>query len=218
MQSNIINDIFSILIVTIGMTKFFPFELLKLKTGIAAGVAVLAMIGIVLVNIPDVLWYPMIQLPTFTLLLFVLANKFNHIHIFEKITEHGWIGALTGALIIVFVVNYITLFFGKSTNETFYGGSQAIGQTPFKDPIPLCPPKLNFNYELDTDTERETPACISDPNELTEEQRLDEIDIYIRDAQESIARVTGYLNTSSPDERWLSKKDMDDPNNRDLTK
>lgn len=208
------------------MIKFYPFEMLKLKLGIALGVAILIIIGLGLVSIPDMVWYPMIQIPTFTILFFALSNRYSNVVVLDTIAENGFLGAFIGAFIFVFLINVLKITVGSGynnnqsnqTTDSFYGGSSAIGRTPFKYPDPFCPPKLDFKDPLDSDTERETPACVADPNELTEEQKLDEIDIYIRDAQESIARITSYLNRSNPDERWLSKKEMDDPNNRNLNK
>lgn len=193
---------------------FFPLHMIKLKTGIAAGVFTLALLGIGLVKIPSIVWYPLIQLAVFTIGLFAVAPSLVAFELFKWITQNGAIGSFIVAAVAVIFINFIQLLFGRNTDERFLGG--AIGKTPLIPPNPLCPPTLDFRDPLDTDSERQTPGCIANLNELTEEQRLDEIDIYLRDSQESIARITGYLNIARPDERWLSKKEMDNPDNHDI--
>ena len=198
---------------------FFPLQMLKLKTGIAAGVGVLILLGMGIVSIPDGIWYPSAQLIVFSALLFAASPSLEQFgEPFQWIVKNTPYGAIGVAFIIVLFINFIKTLFGGNSNERFVGGSSAIGRTPFKNPNPMCPPTLDFTDPLDSDSERQTPACIADGNALTEEQQLDEIDIYLRDAQESIARMTKYLNVAGANERWLSKKEMDDPNNRDIAK
>ena len=198
---------------------FFPLQMLKLKTGIAAGVGVLILLGLGIVSIPDGVWYPSAQLIVFSALLFTASPSLESFgEPFQWIVQNGPYGAIAVGAVIVLFINFIKLLFGPGSNERFVGGSSAIGRTPFKNPNPMCPPTLDFSDPIDTDTERQTPACIANPNALTEEQQLDEIDIYLRDAQESIARMTNYLNIADPNERWLSKQEMDNPDNRDIAK
>lgn len=206
-------------------TTFLPIEMIKIRLGVAVGVAVLLLISIGIVSIPDGIWYPLIQLPVFTMIIMAISpylqSQFKDKYFIAPIIDNQWLGAFVVSLIIVIAINLLKGLLTPPKkrnwkNESFYGGSSAIGKTPFKNPNPFCPPKLDFRDPLDSDTERQTPACIADSNELTEEQQLDEIDIYLRDAQESIARINDYLNVSRPDERWLSKKEMDDPENQRL--
>lgn len=197
---------------------FFPLYIIKLKTGIAAGVFILALLSMGLVSVPDTVWFPIVQISAFTLLLFGVSPSLKMFGLFEWITHNGLIGALIISAVFVFFINLIQSLFGHHQQHEPFLGDKAIGRTPFKPPNPFCPPKLDFSDPIDTDTERQTPSCIANPNELTEEQQLDEIDIYLRDSQESIARITGYLNIARPDERWLSKKEMDNPNNHDIAK
>lgn len=200
---------------------FFPLQMLKLKTGIAAGVAILILAGMGIVAIPDMVWFPVMQLAVFTMIITVISPSLTMFPLFEWVVDNKLMGALAVSAFVVFFINFIKGLFGGNSsyaNERFIGGSSAIGRTPFKQPNGLCPPTLDFTDPIDTDTERQTPACIANPNKLTEEQQLDEIDIYLRDAQESIARMTGYLNIARPDERWLSKQEMDNPDNHNIAK
>jgi hypothetical protein len=199
---------------------FFPLHMLKIKTGIAAGVAILVLLGMGLASIPNNVWYPVIQIIVFTLGLIALApSTAGYGGLFEWMSENNPMGPFVVAIGIVAFINIIkSIVEGPGDNESFFGGSAAIGRTPFKNPNPFCPPTLDFRDPIDSDTERQTPGCIANPNALTEEQQLDEIDIYLRDSQETIARMNGYLNVAKPDERWLSKKEMDDPNNRDIAR
>ena len=196
---------------------FFPLQMLKLKTGIAAGVGILVLLGLGLASIPNNVWYPVIQTAIFTMGLIVATpSLYPYGGLFQWMDENSPMGPFFVAISIVLFINII-----KSIMEGDSHGKPerfTIGRTPFKYPNPFCPPKLDFTDPLDTDTERQTPACIADQNALTEEQKLDEIDIYLRDSQETIARITGYLNVAKPNERWMSKKEMDDPNNRDIAK
>lgn len=176
--------------------------MMTLRAGITGGVLLLGLLAMGIVSLSDNIWYPLIQMATFTILIVGVTPVLKgSVPLFQYISEDP-IRALMVAGILVLFITFIQSLL--SDNEKFIGGSQ-----------PLCPPKLDFNFEkgLDSDTERQTPACISDANKLTEEEELDKIDIYLRDTQESIARITGYLNIARPDERWMSKREMDDPNN-----
>lgn len=200
--------------------------MIKLRMGIIAGAVVLFLLAVGLVRIPNDVWYPVIQLALFTAIIVILSPKLNNIFprnpIITSILDNP-IYALFPAGAIVATITFfqlITQESRRSAYEKFVGGERAMGRIGLIPPNPKCPVKLNFTHEdsIDSDVERQNPlpSCISDPNKLTEEQQLDEIDIYLRDAQETIARITSYLNVAKPDERWLSKKEMDDPENARL--
>jgi hypothetical protein len=200
----------------------FPLQLIKARMGILAGVAVLTLLSIGLVKIPNDIWFPVIQMIIFSCLLILVSPSLLKYLPKNPILTSIIKDPVYALIPAAFIVSSITLFQlvskpSRKYGERFVGDERALGRTPIKPPNPFCPPRLDFtNDKIDTDTERQMPACLADSNKLTEEQQLDEIDIYLRDAQESIARINGYLNVSRPDERWLSKKEMDDPENARL--
>lgn len=198
------------------LKTFFPIRMLTLRSGIAGSAMLIALLTVAITKISDNIWYPFVQLATITIGVMALTTRLKgKSPIFEYISMNP-IYSLVLAGVLVFCLTFIQYVVEK--REPFTESSISIRRTSISNEF--CPPKLDFNFEqgLDTDTERQMPGCISDANELTEEQQLDKIDIYLRDSQESIARITGYLNIAKPDERWMSKKEMDDPNNYNLQK
>lgn len=186
----------------------FPLMMIKLKMGILAGAVICCIIALGLVKIPEDVWYPIIQIAVFTTVLIGVSPKLTQYSTYFNMIVERPVYALIPVGIFVIILNLFQTIF-RQNREQFEVASRS----------PFCPPKLDFTHDnIDTDNERQTPACISDPNKLTEEQQLDEIDIYLRDVQESIARINGYLNVAKPDERWLSKAEMDAPENQNLAK
>lgn len=203
---------------------------------------IIAVLFIVMVSnmcsfVPDCIWYPLLQLIIFTLLIlgssyYLVGTSSDGFYMFSDhsarmLIDNPMYCVLIAAVAVLFI-NFLQSLFGEGTNggctikkkEQFVGDADAIGKTPVILGDPFCPPKLDFR-NMDSDNEAETqghtPVGVVDPNRLTEEEQLDKVDIYLRDAQQSIARINNYLNVVRPDERWLSKEEMDKPENKKIT-
>lgn len=183
---------------------FFPIRMMTLRAGITSGVLLLSLLGFGIVSIPTQVWHPIIQLASFTILLVAMTPMLKEkIPLFEYISSNPQIALLISGAIVCFI-SFVGFLFEskKETCENFNNDDEA-----------FCPPKLDFNFEKVKSGGKSGKCSSLDDNKLTEQQQLDQIDIYLRDSQESIARITGYLNMGKPDERWMTKKEMDDPQN-----
>ncbi len=205
----------------------------------------IAVLAIVLVSnlcaiVPDCVWYPSIQLVSITLIVLCTSYYFADTQTLNSsaklLIDNPMYCVLIASGIVLFI-NLLQSLFGENSvsegctirrMEQFSGDANEIGTSPVILGDPFCPPKLDFN-NIDSDNESQLrdesrvgeesqkQSCVIDQNQLTEQQKLDKIDIYLRDSQESIARINNYLNVSRPDERWLSKEQMDDPENKKIS-
>ena len=216
----------------------FVLRMMALRLEIVIAVIVIAVVSHVFALVPDFVWYPLLQLTCFTLLIlaasyYASGSASDGFYMFSNSSAKHLIDnpmyAVLIAVCAVLFINFIQALFGEGTSpgctvkrrEQFVGDADAIGKTPVILGDPFCPPKLDFK-NMDSDNESQTnetqsQACVSNPNRLTEEEELDKIDIYLRDSQQSIARINNYLNVIRPDERWLSKAEMDKPENKKIT-
>lgn len=211
------------------MVLSFPLNIMELKVELLISIFVIGMIFSGIVAIPEKLWHLITQLLLFTIIVFITAPYLKQYIPILDMVEQQPITASIFAIMIVFAINLYQILFPVNT-ESFVGDNVAIGQDIFKKPRGFCPPDLNFVgvRDIDTDTEPQSPVCLPstgcstnndivlDLAELTEENHLDQIDIYLNNSKQSIHKINKYLKTSLPDQRWLSKAEMDNPENSKL--
>ena len=186
-------------------------ELQKVIGVIVAGILVNAFF-----MFPDILWYMLIQTILFSTILYVLSPTLAKYYDMFKIIVKEPLYIVPVTLLLVLLINFIKYLFGSEIFDSEIFNSE----------------HRDENYEhfnsidtklIDTDTEpqhsyehrmmsNDDNCDIRDNlNILTEETKLNDIDVALQETHTEIDKIIKYLQTNQPDERWLSKKQMDDP-------
>lgn len=195
---------------------------MKATIQIILGTSITSSILIGLLFFPNRLWNIIVQLIAMSLLI-VLITPYtsNYFEPLKLVEDNPWTSVLFASIVVIFVNMYQVLFpeYDRFNEESFVGSENAIGHDIYKLPRGFCPPELDLKNNIDTDTEPQQSSCLPNvTDQLAQETKLDDIDTYLRESDEAIRNVNKYLKTEHPDERWLSKKHMEDPNARNLVK
>lgn len=191
---------------------FFPIRMILLRMGMIMGVALVVLFAIGLTSIPPSMLYFIIQTTLTSLLIFGVSLRYKDTYSIFKCLSDQPLYILMIACGVYACVTFLKLVTEK--REPFIGNNRSTAHTNIRNAEAHCLPELNFDFEQKGDGKMETqdtqnPSCLSVTPELTEDEKYDKVDIYLRDSQESITRILKYLNTANPDERWKTKKEME---------
>lgn len=157
----------------------------------------------------EFMWYMFLQTLVFSVLLTIWSPMLSKYYdIFKIVSKNQWY-VLAISIPIVLILNIVKLLY-FSQKETFTGDKKE--NKIMKDIDSDTEPQRSYEHnEIDNDC---GSIIEDDLNILTQETSLNQIDLALQKTHTKINSLVKYLNTNQPDERWLSKKQMDDPTQR----
>lgn len=175
-------------------------ELQKVIGIIVAGILVNAFF-----MFPDMLWYMLIQTILFSTIIYVLSPTLAKYYDMFKIIVKEPLYIVPVTLLLVLLINFVKYLFGSSNENEKYENFEVIDTD--------TEPQHSYEHRMMSNDNNNDGNCdIQDNlNILTEENKLNDIDVALQETHTEIDKIIKYLQTNQPDERWLSKKQMDDP-------
>lgn len=180
-------------------------ELQKVIGIIVAGILVNAFF-----MFPDMLWYMLIQTILFSTIIYVLSPTLAKYYDMFKIIVKEPLYIVPVTLLLVLLINFVKYLFGSSNENEKYENFEVIDTKVIDTDTE---PQHSYEHRMMSNDNNNNGNCdIQDNlNILTEENKLNNIDIALQETHTEIDKIIKYLKTNQPDERWLSKKQMDDP-------